>query len=117
MAGTLEIRDDLCWMPAGWVFDNLLERAAQAEPELKEALLGALTEGGAGYLDMRGWSPTRVRRLKSAVRQVRDEVERGGAGAFANPQFFPGFLRQVDELLDLLTQALGERVTAGRLAS
>jgi hypothetical protein len=28
MAGTLEITDEYCWMPAGWLFDNVLDRIA-----------------------------------------------------------------------------------------
>jgi hypothetical protein len=32
MAGTLEVTEELCWMPAGWVFDTVLERMAARAP-------------------------------------------------------------------------------------
>ena len=57
MAGTLEVTDDLCWMPAGWVFDTVLERLASElhspAPELAAQLLAARTEANGGYLDLR----------------------------------------------------------------
>ena len=57
MAGTLEVTDELCWMPAGWVFDTVLERIASElhtqAPELADQLLAACTEAGGGYLDLR----------------------------------------------------------------
>ena len=45
MAGTLEVTEELCWMPAGWVFDTVLERMAAEihpqEPALAARLLAA----------------------------------------------------------------------------
>jgi ribosomal protein S12 methylthiotransferase accessory factor YcaO len=53
-AGTLEVIEELCWMPAGWVFDTVLERMAVVlhpqEPALAERLLAARTEANSGYL-------------------------------------------------------------------
>ena len=57
MAGTLEVTEELCWMPAGWVFDTVLERMAAElhpqEPALAARLLAARTEANGGYLDLR----------------------------------------------------------------
>ena len=50
MAGTLEVTEDLCWMPAGWVFDNVLDRIAEVlypqDTALTELLLAGVTHGG-----------------------------------------------------------------------
>jgi len=43
MAGTLEISDDLCWMPAGWVYDNVLERIAFTLKDKDAALASAVS--------------------------------------------------------------------------
>ena len=57
MAGTLEVTDELCWMPAGWVFDAVLEHIAAElhtqDPELAAQLLDARTAANGGYLDLR----------------------------------------------------------------
>ena len=57
MAGTLEVTEELCWMPAGWVFDTVLERMAAVlhtqEPALAARLRTARTEANGGYLDLR----------------------------------------------------------------
>src|SRR2546428_604460 len=61
MAGTLEVTDELCWMPAGWVFDTVLERMAaelhSQAPGLAARLLAARTEANGGYLDLRDTDP------------------------------------------------------------
>jgi hypothetical protein len=48
MAGTLEVTEELCWMPAGWVFNTVLERMAAVlhpqEPTQAAQLLAARTE-------------------------------------------------------------------------
>ena len=48
MARTLEVTEELCWMPAGWVFDTVLERMAAEidpqEPALAARLLAARTK-------------------------------------------------------------------------
>jgi hypothetical protein len=57
MAGTLEVTEELCWMPAEWVFDTVLERMAaklhSQKPALAARLLAARTEANGGYLDLR----------------------------------------------------------------
>ncbi len=71
MAGTLEATDDLCWMPAGWVFDAVLERIAQVlhpqDPTLAAWLLAARTEASGGYLDLRDLEGERWTRLCQAA--------------------------------------------------
>lgn len=71
MAGTLEVTDELCWMPAGWVFDAVLERIARVlhpqDPELAAWLLAARTEAGGGYLDLRDLEGERWTRLCHAA--------------------------------------------------
>ena len=53
MAGTLEITETLCWMPAGWIYDNALEGIAEhLGNDLRERPLSSLTEINGGYLDL-----------------------------------------------------------------
>jgi len=67
MAGTLEVREDLCWMPAGWGFDHVLERIAEVlypqDAALAERLLASRpadgTRGlqGGALLSAAPWRP------------------------------------------------------------
>jgi hypothetical protein len=106
MAGTLVLADDLCWMPAGWVYDQVLERVAgglqAANPELAGALLRATTEANGGYLDLRAAPATTLAALVRAVDEALLQVEKHGSGAFERPEFYPGFVRQFQALANLL---------------
>ena len=48
MAGTLEVTEELCWMPAGWVFDTVLERMAAELHSQKPALAAAARRADEG---------------------------------------------------------------------
>ncbi|MGE3542017.1 MAG: hypothetical protein AB7N91_31955 [Candidatus Tectimicrobiota bacterium] len=109
MAGTLEVTDDLCWMPAGWVFDAVLARIAQVlhpqDPALAAWLLAARTEANGGYLDLRDLEGARWTRLchaaECAYAQLLRDVEspRGGAASVE------GLRAQFDHLRTMLQAA------------
>lgn len=106
MAGTLEITEELCWMPAGWVFDTVLERMAAVlhtqEPALAERLLAARTEANGGYLDLRDLELETLVLLANAAESAYSHIKRDGAQGFAAPAFYEGLLTQLQQLRDLL---------------
>lgn len=106
MSGTIDIRDDKAWMPAGWVFDNVLELAASElqseDPSLSMNLLEARTDIGSGYLDLRTLNGERFRLLIRAVERVYDYLIKEGRGAFHEPSFYAGFIKHLGELKALL---------------
>lgn len=115
MAGTLEITDDLCWMPAGWVFDHALELMAamlQAKsPVLAELLLTARTDANGGYLDLRDWDVEQLETLLDAARTACNDIERTGAESFAQPELHEGFLQQFHQLCDMLYTTQQKRLS------
>jgi hypothetical protein len=106
MAGTLEVTEKLCWMPAGWVFDTVLERMAAVlhpqEPVLAERLLAARTEANGGYLDLRDMELETLVLLSNAADSAYSRIKRDGAQGFAALEFYEGLLKQLQQLRDLL---------------
>lgn len=106
MAGTLEVTEELCWMPAGWVFDAVLERMAtvlhEHEPALAERLLAARTEANGGYLDLRDMELETLVVLLNAADDAYSRIKREGAQEFAMSDFYEGLLKQFQQLCDML---------------
>jgi hypothetical protein len=93
-------------MPAGWVYDNVLERVASflngKDDSISVVLLQSTTENNGGYLDLRRINPAQFLILIEAASSVLAEIEAEGAISFADPQSYPGFLKQFQELIDML---------------
>jgi hypothetical protein len=106
MAGTLEVTEELCWMPAGWVFDTVLERMAAVlhpeEPALAERLLAARTEANGGYLDLRDMDQEMLVLLFNAADRAYSRIKGEGAQGFTAPEFYEGLLTQLQQLRDML---------------
>jgi hypothetical protein len=106
MAGTLEVTEELCWMPAGWVFDTVLERMAAVlhpqEPALAERLLAARTEVNGGYLDLRDIELETLVLLLHAADSAYGRLKGEGAQGCAAPAFAEGLLTQLQQLRDIL---------------
>jgi hypothetical protein len=106
MAGTLEVTEELCWMPAGWVFDTVLEHMAAVlhsqEPALAERLLAARTEANGGYLDLRDMDQETLVLLFNAADKAYGRIKGKGAQGFATPEFYEGLLTQFQQLRDML---------------
>ena len=112
MAGTLQLSKELCWMPAGWVYDNTLERIAErletSAPELQQRLLASLTEVNGGYLDLQRCDSTALRTLSASLAVVTAKVISSGPNAMHNPSFYDGYVQQLQELYSLLIKRMGE---------
>ena len=112
MAGTLEIADDLCWMPAGWVFDNVLERMSAAlignDDALSEKLLRSRTQENAGYLDLRSCGASQISILIQAADDSYAKAQNEGPASFYDPKFYPGFMNQFQNLREMLRARLRE---------
>jgi len=109
MAGTLEVTEDLCWMPAGWVFDNVLERIAEVlypqDAALAELLLASRTDANGGYLDLRDVNLETLGLLLEAANIAYSCLTRAGVQECASPEFYAGLLTQFQALCDMLRTA------------
>lgn len=110
MAGTLEIADNLCWMPAGWVFNAVLHRLAQKlkgmESQLAERLEGGTDSPFGGYLDFRDADQTTFSSLTQAAAGVLADVQEAGPDALADPTYFGAFVEQLRQLISMLNARL-----------
>jgi hypothetical protein len=114
MAGTLEVTEDLCWMPAGWVFDNVLERIADVlypqDSTLAELLLASRTEANGGYLDLRNVNLETLSLLLETANIAYGCLARAGVQEDASPEFYTGLLTQFQDLCNMLRTAQQARM-------
>jgi len=104
MSGCVAISAKSSWTPAGWIFDNTLEDAADLLQD-RDARLARLVRDaleGFEYLDVSSWTSMEMSSLLQAVVAARAQRVRRGAAAFAKPEFFPGFVEEVDRFIGLL---------------
>jgi hypothetical protein len=106
MAGTLEITETLCWMPAGWVYDNVLRDLATslqaANSPLSCLLLSSITEENGGYCDLRDCEGVQLRQLICAARTTYSSTAQKGPDAFGDPRFYAGYMEQFQQLIEML---------------
>lgn len=92
-------------MPAGWVYDNVLELVAEKlkdnDPELGTLLRQGQT-ATLGHCDLRNLDRNQFGNLTEAAEAAYAEVAKRGPKAFANPSYYAGFLKQFRGLLSLL---------------
>ena len=114
MAGTLELSQDLCWMPAGWIYDNALEGIAniigKSEPELQQRLLASLTDVNGGYLDLQQCDAGMLTMIETALASVIANAVSAGPNAMHDPSFYDGYVQQLREFHALLKKRLNELV-------
>jgi hypothetical protein len=112
VSGTLELSNELCWMPAGWVYDNVLDRLAaelEAEhPAIARTLLQARSAENGGYLDLRSARADELLALRQAAEKVHARLESEGASSFAAPEFYDGFVSQFRAFREILGNRLRE---------
>jgi hypothetical protein len=89
-------------MPAGWVFDTVLERLAAVvdphDPALAARLRAARTEADGGYLDLRDLECERWALLAQAAEHVSTHlIQDEGPGGMA-PAFATGLRTQMHQL-------------------
>lgn len=116
MAGTLEISDESCWMPAGWVYDTVLERLASVlkakDSALADVLLESRTGENGGYCDLRMCDATRLSKLVQAAEDAYAEIESEGPNSFHDPTFYRGFVDQFRKLRTMLHSEEQKRLRA-----
>jgi hypothetical protein len=99
MAGTLIISEAVGWLPANWIFRNVLEELPAQLPATEAELRSRLTKGVlTGTADLRSLERESFRSLISAVDLVYDNTVAEGSNAFRDPTFYPAYVKWLDEL-------------------
>ena len=105
MAGTLQVNEQSAWTPAGWIFNNVLERVALRLESDDESLSNTVFESLGplpGHLDLCGMPADRIQLLTRATEEVCRRAEDAGVSAFPDQHFYEPFIRELRTLLQLL---------------
>ena len=115
MSGTLEIADGVCWLPPGWVFDNVLESIARAvetsDPKLAARLRDVQTTTGGGFLSIRELSLDQLRTIAHGLESTLHNAVRAGPERFHDQAFFEAYIEQTRSLSSMLNSAIYQRPT------
>ncbi|HTN74514.1 MAG TPA: hypothetical protein VL096_04680 [Pirellulaceae bacterium] len=105
MAGTLQVNERAAWTPAGWIFNNVLERVALRieadDPQLAEEVLEALGPS-PGHLDLSAVPADRLQVITRATEEVNRKAGETGPKAFHDVAFFEPFMSELGSLLQIL---------------
>ncbi len=105
MSGVVKVNETAAWIPAGWVYDGVLEliarELANEDQELAAALLGARTNN-RGYFDLRGIDAAKFHSLLQASQRAYDRAVEKGPGSFHDPRSYDGFIKRFEELRSML---------------
>lgn len=105
MSGTLQVNERAAWTPAGWIFNNVLERVALRleadDAQLSEHVLDALGPN-PGHLDLCSMPADRLQIFTRAAEEVRRRVADTGPKAFHDVAFFEPYMGELQALLQLL---------------
>jgi hypothetical protein len=106
MAGTVKLPRGRHWLPAGWVYDNVLERVAAIlrshNDSLAARLLESRIEVNGGHLDLEKSDAETLRLLLNAADEAYRQCEADGRSSFCQPEFFPGFMQRFAEFRQIL---------------
>ena len=101
-------------MPAGWVFDNVLERIADVlypqDSALAELLLASRTDANGGYLDLRDVNPETLSLLLETANIAYGCLAGAGVPGGMSPEFYAGLLTQFQDLCNMLRTAQQARM-------
>jgi hypothetical protein len=103
MSGLIAVNDNDTWIAAGWVFRNIVADVARdlqaRDPASARPFLDAESHGAGGAVDLSKMTGAQLRQAVAAMQAVRERVAAAGPHSFAQPDFFPGFLNQLDRLI------------------
>ncbi len=102
MAG-VAISKDRKWICARWVFFYVLEMLKDKVPvdrRLRKAIELALVDG-IGRLDLEDMPGDQVESFRTEVIKLYDDLKRQGPSCFAEPEFYPGAMERISELIEL----------------
>lgn len=106
MAGTLIVNEKQDWLPASWVFDNVLESIAEVlvadEPQLAQEFLDARTTVGMGYLDLRAFPREQFISIMKSAQTALQKAKNEGPSVFQLPSYYPGYISHFENLCSIL---------------
>lgn len=105
MAGLIWLDENHQWSVAGWVFDHVLQ---VSRPYVNKAGSSAIldlmdkAETGLNYISLEKLSPEEMKVFREALESAYQEMVTKGANSFGDPDFYPGFMKRFQELLEMI---------------
>jgi hypothetical protein len=99
------------WVAANWAFWSLLRRVGEFLPadDILREQIEKVEASKFEYLSLEDATADDLDRFARAVGGLRDDLTSQGPSAFASPEFFPGYLENVDKLLVVLSEGARRR--------
>lgn len=104
MAGLIRLNEKQEWSVAGWVFDHVLRISRSHLPKADSSrILELMDKAGTGlnYISLENLSPKEMKIFREALDSAYHEMLNRGSDSFGDPEFYPGFMKQFEELLEM----------------
>ena len=105
MAGLIRLNENQAWSVPGWIFDHVLR---VSRPYIRKADSSTIVElmdkaeTGLNYISLEKLSPKEMKILREALESAYQELATRGADSFGDPDFYPGFMKSFEELLEMV---------------
>jgi len=110
MAGLIMIGENESWSVATWVFSHVLRQTIPFIPPGNKRLVLELEQemldDRLHYVDLSHTTIAEKQMFLDALKRGLEQTTRDGADAFADPEFYPGFVDRFRELVDLCSRQL-----------
>lgn len=109
MAGLIRINENEAWSAAGWVFDSVLRVTRRHLPKTVTSKIVELMDRaeipGVGYMSLVDLTPSEIQIFREALESAYQEQLRLGSNSFAEPTFYPGYMKNFQELLEMIRRS------------
>jgi hypothetical protein len=105
MAGLISVNKQKTWSAANWVFDHILRVSRKHLPTESSARIVELIDNivpGLNSLSLEDLSPEEMKIFRKALEDAYQEILSSGRESFGEPDFYPGFMKRFQELLEMI---------------
>ena len=105
MAG-IGISAEKKWFSAKWILFYLLELLKEKFPNdssLDKAIKAGLIDG-TNWLNLEDVPNDQLELFKAEVFKIFEDLKRQGPSCLSSPEFYPGFIEKISELIEVLEE-------------
>jgi hypothetical protein len=105
MSGSIGFKDEQSWVAANWAYDHVMRLMRKHLPEDCSARLLRLmdeSDNPLRHISLDELSPDEIGHFRESLMKAYEDAKFSGPESFASPEFYPGFMGRLKELLDLV---------------
>lgn len=105
MAGLISVNKEKTWSAANWIFDHILRVSRKHLSAEGSARIVELVDNivpGINSLSLENLSPEEMKIFREALDAAYQEVLSAGKESFGEPEFYPGFVKRFEELIEMI---------------